>query len=95
MAREVWVEMSRVLGFATDWLRSNVRVILQYRVNELVSRIDLEDFLPRPSLDSQQLCEFLPQEIESTECKNELSDFPLIKKYTLTKTKFLILIKNL
>ena len=26
------VEMSRVLGFATDWFRSNVRVILQYSV---------------------------------------------------------------
>ena len=32
MAREVWVEMSRVLGFAADWFRSNVRVILQYSV---------------------------------------------------------------
>ena len=32
MAREVWVEMLRVLGFATDWFRSNVRVILQYSV---------------------------------------------------------------
>ena len=29
MAREVWVEMSKVLGFATDRFRSNVRVILQ------------------------------------------------------------------
>ena len=26
------VEMSRVLGFATDWFRSNVRAILQYSV---------------------------------------------------------------
>ena len=26
------VEMSRVLGFATDWFRSNVCVILQYSV---------------------------------------------------------------
>ena len=32
MAREVWVEMSRVLGFATDWLRSNARVILQHSI---------------------------------------------------------------
>ena len=33
MAREAWVDMSRVLGFATDWFRNNVRVILQYSVN--------------------------------------------------------------
>ena len=26
------VEISRVLGFATDWFRSNVRVIVQYNV---------------------------------------------------------------
>ena len=26
------VEMSRALGFGTDWFRSNVRVILQYGV---------------------------------------------------------------
>ena len=32
MTREVWVEMSGVLGLATDWFRSNVRVILQYSV---------------------------------------------------------------
>ena len=31
-AREVWVEMSRVLVFATDWFRSKMRVILQYSV---------------------------------------------------------------
>ena len=30
MARDVWVEMPRVLSFATDWFRSNVCVILQY-----------------------------------------------------------------
>ena len=30
MLREVWVEMSRVLGFAIDWFRSNVRLVLQY-----------------------------------------------------------------
>ena len=33
MAREVWVEMSRFLGFVIDWFRSNVRVILQYSVS--------------------------------------------------------------
>ena len=32
MRRKVFVEKSRVLGFATDWFRSNVRVILQYSV---------------------------------------------------------------
>ena len=32
MAREVSVEMSRVLGFAIGRFRSNVRVILQYSV---------------------------------------------------------------
>ena len=32
MAREVWVEKLMVLSFATDSLRSNVRVILQYSV---------------------------------------------------------------
>ena len=32
MAGEVWVEMSRVSGFAPDWFRSNVRGILQYIV---------------------------------------------------------------
>ena len=34
MAREIWVDMSRVLGLATDWFRSDVRVILQYSVNQ-------------------------------------------------------------
>ena len=34
MAREVSVEMSKVLGFATDWFKSNVRVILQYSVKK-------------------------------------------------------------
>ena len=32
------VEMSRVLGFATHWFRSNVCVILQYSVNARVGR---------------------------------------------------------
>ena len=32
MAREVWVEMLRILNFATNSLRSDVRVILQYSV---------------------------------------------------------------
>ena len=41
MAHEVWVEMSRVLGFATDWLGSNVRVILQYSVIDLFRDIFL------------------------------------------------------
>ena len=27
MVRKVWVEMSKVLGFASDWFRSNVRII--------------------------------------------------------------------
>ena len=33
MAHEVWVEISRVLGFATDWFISSVCIILQYSVN--------------------------------------------------------------
>ena len=33
MAGEAWVEMSKLLGFATDWFRSNVHVILQYSIN--------------------------------------------------------------
>ena len=32
MAREVWVEMSRVLGYAADWFNSNVREVLQHSV---------------------------------------------------------------
>ena len=32
------VEMSMVLGFATDWFRSNVRVILQYSVNLFIEK---------------------------------------------------------
>ena len=45
MAREVWVEMSRVLGFATDWLRSNVCIIVQYRVNLLQSTKNVTNHL--------------------------------------------------
>ena len=43
--------------------------------NELLSRTDLEDFLQSSSLDSYQFWELLSQQIESTECENELSDF--------------------
>ena len=33
MAPKVWVAMSRVLRFVTDWFRRNVREILQNSVN--------------------------------------------------------------
>ena len=54
MARKVWVEMSRVLGFATDWFRSNVRVILQYSANDdsVATCGLLETFMTRKMLGS-------------------------------------------
>ena len=47
MANELWVEMLRVLGFATDWFKSNVRVILQYSTIKIsIVKIVCECFLP-------------------------------------------------
>ena len=51
-----------------------------------MSRIDLEDFLRRSSPDNCQYWELLSQEVESTECENEVSDF--VNHVTGKETEF-------
>ena len=55
MVHEVWVEMSRVLGFATDSFKSNMRVFLPGCISAIRCKPLLPSLRDLPS-DSQFFC---------------------------------------